>query len=241
MNKGLIFHSFDNNKNADEFYDIKLSEFIKLLDYLKKNSLQDYVFITFDDGFKSTLKAVEESLARGFKTIAYIITDSINKDGFLNEEEIRYLKKIGCTIGSHTKSHANLKLLNHESFLEELEHSKSILTKIINSEILDLSIPYGEENSKILKEAKKYYKRIAISKPYFRDENSIIGRISIHSSNHFKHHWISKIISRKYDFSYTLKIYFIKILKSIIPKKLYLKIKNYISSKNSRDVFGNNF
>ena len=82
MKKGLIFHSFDNNLNADEFYDIKLSEFKKIINFLKKNSLNKKVYITFDDGFKSIINATEESINNGFKTIAYIVTDYINKDGF---------------------------------------------------------------------------------------------------------------------------------------------------------------
>ena len=149
-----------------------------------------------------------ESINNGFKTIAYIVTDYINQDGFLNEKEIKYLHKIGCLIGSHSRSHQNLKYLDKEELIKELKISKDILSQITGEEIKDFSLPYGQENGAILKEAKKYYKRIAISKPYFfKKESNILGRISIHSSNHFKHKWVKKVITNNFDLKYFLRIY----------------------------------
>ena len=238
MNKGLIFHSFNKNINADQFYDIRIEELIKILDFLKEKSLEKKVFITFDDGFKSIIEAVEESLKRDFYTIAYIVTDYINKDGFLNENEIKYINQIGCIIGSHTKSHANLKKSDKLNLDIELKESKETLSKIVNQEILDISIPYGEENQKIIKAARKYYKRIAISGPYNSQENIIMGRISIHSNNHYKYAWIGNTIEKDNDFLYKIKLIFIKLIKLFIPNKIYIKIKNYFTVKSSQDVFG---
>ena len=119
--------------------------------------------------------------------------------------------------------------------------SKDILSQITGEEIKDFSLPYGQENGAILKEAKKYYKRIAISKPYFfKKESNILGRISIHSSNHFKHKWVKKVITNKFDLKYFLRIYIVNFIKKIIPNSIYLKIKNYFTFKKSIDVFGKN-
>ena len=56
------------NGGDTQFYDIKLSEFKKIINFLKKNSLNKKVYITFDDGFKSIINATEESINNGFKT-----------------------------------------------------------------------------------------------------------------------------------------------------------------------------
>ena len=103
----------------------------------QKNSLNKKVYITFDDGFKSIINATEESINNGFKTIAYTSYDYINQDGFLNEKEIKYLHKIGCLIGSHSRSHQNLKYLDKEELIKELKISKDILSQITGEEIKD--------------------------------------------------------------------------------------------------------
>ena len=114
MYSALIFHSFNNNKNSDKFYDLKMEDYISLIDFLSKKTETQKITLTFDDGFKSIIPAVEHALEKGYQTIAYIITDYIDKEGFLSRNDILYLHKIGCIIGSHSKSHRDLRKVNNE-------------------------------------------------------------------------------------------------------------------------------
>ena len=159
MVKSLIFHSFNNNNylRSDPFYDFNIKEYKLLLEEISKSIDSEKYTITFDDGYRSIIPAIEIAKKLGFKTKAYIITKKINFDGFLNEKEIFRLFKNGTIIGSHSHNHKNLSLLSDNELEIELKKSKIILTKILNSKVEEFSIPYGEYNRKVIKKAKKYY------------------------------------------------------------------------------------
>ena len=108
MYPALIFHSFNNNPYSDNFYDLSIENFISLIDSISVKINPKDLIITFDDGFNSIVPAVEYSLKKGYKTIAFIISDYIDKDGFLSKKDIKYIHSIGCTIGSHSKIHRDL-------------------------------------------------------------------------------------------------------------------------------------
>ena len=61
--------------------------------------------------------------------------------------------------------------------------------KITQNNIIDISIPYGEENKKVIKFCKRHYINIAISNPIYLanngylSNNKIVGRLSIHKGN----------------------------------------------------------
>ena len=50
-------------------------------------------------------------------------------------------------IGSHSKSHANLKILNDSRLKKELQISKETLERNLNISINNFAIPYGDKKS----------------------------------------------------------------------------------------------
>tara|TARA_Y100000589_G_C27118107_1_gene615195 strand:- start:717 stop:1448 length:732 start_codon:yes stop_codon:yes gene_type:complete len=236
----LIFHSFENNINSDPFYDLRLIEFKKILEFLKSQKDGRRIIITFDDGYKSIIPAVEFSLKNKFKTIIFVVTDYLDKEGFLTKKDLNYLSSKGCQVGSHTKSHANLNKLKMNLLEDELLESKQILEKIINKKVTSLSFPYGQKNKLSIKKAFQYYDLIYISRPLIFKNDSIIGRISINKSNINKYENIFYLAGDNLKIFFFLRLLIISIIKRLIPNKYYLFIKTKITGKNSTDVFNSN-
>ena len=85
MVKSLIFHSFNNNNHlrSDPFYDFNIKEYKLLLEEISKSIDSEKYTITFDDGYKSIIPAIEIAKKLGFKTKAYIITKKLTLMVFL--------------------------------------------------------------------------------------------------------------------------------------------------------------
>ena len=237
MYPALLFHSFDNNINSDKFYDLSIREYISLIDFLGKNIDPKNLTITFDDGFKSIIPAIEYALRKGYKTIAYIITDFVEKEGFLSIKDIQYLNRIGCEIGSHSKSHRDLKKVDKKLLHIELIESKKFLENIIGNEIIHFSFPYGSHNKFLINKVRSIYKFNAISRPNFFNQKNLIGRISVTSLNCKKHAKILQILNKKLSYKYVLRLFLSFILKKLLPNKFYIFLKNIISINKSKDVF----
>ena len=239
MYPSLIFHSFNKNINSDEFYDVSITDYINLLDFLCKRIDSKKITLTFDDGFKSIIKAVEYALEKDFQTIIYIITDYVDKEGFLTRDDIKYLYKIGCIIGSHSKSHKNLTKIMYKDLDYELKESKEYLENIIGVKVKHFSFPYGSHNKYLISKVRKLYKFNAISRPNFFNEKNIVGRISINSMNIKKHENIYKLLTNKIEIKYLLRLILSFILKKIFPNKIYIFLKNIISKNKSKNIFFN--
>ena len=237
MYPALIFHSFNNNKNSDKFYDLDMDNYISLIDFLSKRIEPNQITITFDDGFESIIPAVEYALKKGFKTIAYIITDYIDKEGFLSKNNILYLHNIGCIIGSHSKSHKDLSKVSNDIVDFELKESKNFLEKIIGIEVNHFSFPYGSHNKYLLNKVRNIYKFNAISRPNFFKEEKLIGRISINSLNCNNHKNILILLKKDLPYKYLLRLFVSFFLKKFLHDKFYIFLKNIISKNKSKDVF----
>ena len=128
------------------------------------------LLITFDDGFKSNYFIAKEILnPLGIKCMFFIVSDfakisdefesyqfSLNrmmyKEGHnylgrselnMNFDELTSLIADGHTIGAHTKTHANLAILNYDDLLIEIISSAECLEKKLNIEIKDFAYTFG--------------------------------------------------------------------------------------------------
>ena len=207
---------------------------------MKNQKNGNRVTITFDDGFKSIIPAVEFSLENQFKTIIFVVTDYIGKEGFLTNNDLISLSSKGCIIGSHSKSHANLAILNKKRLREELIESKLVLEKILNKKVDIFSFPYGQRNKQSLKEALKNYKFVAISRPLLFKKNNLIGRISINKLNSSEFRNIFHLSKENPKILFFLRLLSTKFIKSILPNKYYLILKRVLTGNISKDVFNSN-
>ncbi len=160
----LMYHSLDKSRVAtyaavDSEVFRKQMEFIRVGGY-KVVSLPEYckllkeaeaiprnlVVITFDDGYKDNLKAMEVLKEFGYPVTIFVIAKKIGRDGFLSRENIvSFLTddKIKVNIGSHTLSHAYLPDQERLIMKREIFQSKRQLEKNFSQDVGALSYPIG--------------------------------------------------------------------------------------------------
>jgi peptidoglycan/xylan/chitin deacetylase (PgdA/CDA1 family) len=73
------------------------------------------VVLTFDDGWESQYTLAYPLLQKyHYPATFFIATNMIGKKQFMSWEELQNLNAHGMTVGSHTKSHANLQKIRVE-------------------------------------------------------------------------------------------------------------------------------
>ena len=206
-----------------------LGDLVKLSSYT--NSYKRAISITFDDGWDSDYKIAFLVLKEyGFKATFFIITDWINKKGYVQERWLKEMSQSGMEIGSHTLSHRYLTQLSENEAYKELYESKCKLEDLLGREMTAVSIPGGEYNSRITKLAYKAgYKIIATSKPGINLAGStLVNRIPIHSRTSLTD--LKKIISFSPFFIFQLKSFYLA--RALIKKTFgiddYLTLRNWI-------------
>ena len=94
-------------------------------DLNKNNQNKSNFLLTFDDGFSSDFEIVLPMLKlMKINAVFFIVTSSIGKKGYLNEEQIVNLSKTGMTVGSHSVNHFDMTSLNKKNRMYELKNSK---------------------------------------------------------------------------------------------------------------------
>lgn len=160
-NRILIYHAI-GSKLAHDSYGISITKerFLEHMKYIKdnyplipidekyENSLdKNTLSITFDDGYKDNLYALEICEKYGIPFTLYITTKTIGQADYLNAQDIQmFAKSPLCTLGTHGHTHRHLGLLNYDAQYQELSQSKQILEDVIGEKVLHVSYPHGSYN-----------------------------------------------------------------------------------------------
>lgn len=203
----LIYHSIDEYKGhgSRELY-VTPKNFEKQMMYLRDhgytlltfdrwddmNKVDKPIFITFDDGYKNNLNAFEifHNLKKpNFNPTAtiFVISDFIGRSNRLSKSDIKMMSDSGIiSFQSHTATHPDLtKIINYEY---ELKESRDKVQKITGKPVIALAYPYGNYNSKVIEETKKYYSFGLTTTPELfsvkgiKDERYLLPRIYIKNS-----------------------------------------------------------
>lgn len=134
------------------------------------------VVVTFDDGTIDNIEHAFPVLKKmGFPAAIFMITENIDREGWLSAEDLRLMDASGVTIGSHTVTHAFLPQVKEEAkLLHELRASKETLEKVLGHPVTLFSYPAGgfTNRAKALVEAEGYEGAVttnhgtALSDPY---------------------------------------------------------------------------
>ena len=141
--------------------------------------------ISFDDGYKSWIKAVEIFDRYHIKCTFFLNTvllteenikeyckqinmNSSDKGLLLNKEEFSFILQCGHEIGSHTHNHYKLSSLNNKKFEYEINKNLELLTNNNNLTVNTFAIPYGMRRyilKKQIIELKKKFTVICYGEP----------------------------------------------------------------------------
>ena len=153
----------------------------KTINFFKKNNFKSIHFneidnqtsnkfiITFDDGYKDLIENALPLLNKyNFKATCLIVSNLIGKNNIwdehnkniknkelMNLSEINYWLKNGMFIGSHSKNHKKLTLLDKNDAVKEIINSKDELENLTGTSINSFCYPYGLYNENIIEIVKK--------------------------------------------------------------------------------------
>lgn len=107
------------------------------------------VVLTFDDGWKSTLRAQKLMDKYNVKSTHYILSGAFNDPEYLSANQVRELAlNKNVEIGAHTHSHLvrwekKLDSLDNESLMGELALSKLLIEHVTKKPVTSFAWPYG--------------------------------------------------------------------------------------------------
>lgn len=159
----LMYHDFGESSLGG--YTLAWKRFCNQLDYLQDNgvsgkgfgwidelpSLGDKgcraVVLSFDDGYRSFLKAADLISERGMQGTFFLTRDLCrHRTDFLQDSEIRELAS-KAEVGTHGLTHEPLNRLSRDRLQQELADSKQWLEDVTGREIRYMSAPGGYWNA----------------------------------------------------------------------------------------------
>lgn len=114
------------------------------------------VAITFDDGYRSQLEAVQILEEFGFPATFFVVARFLDGDyaathywerwEHMEWRDVRMLSERGFEIGAHSVSHRRLSLCTPTELREEVGGARSYLEDCLGRVVLSFSYPYGVHN-----------------------------------------------------------------------------------------------
>lgn len=131
---------------AADRYKLSVQQFDRELAAIAASAARALPFsLTFDDGGRSFYTVIADRLeAQGWRGQCFVVTDCIDRPGFLTRAQIRELVERGHVIGSHTASHPpQLHRRGHDAIVGEWRTSIAILEDILCHPVVTASVPGG--------------------------------------------------------------------------------------------------
>ena len=131
------------------------------------------VVLSFDDGDESCYTSAAPILeSHGFRGEFFIVTEWINRPGFMTSEQLRDLLSRGHGIQSHSRTHPNLPSLADGQIEREVAGSKTHLEAIIGAPVSYFSIPGGAYDDRVVLAARRAgYQRVLNSVEGYNDSD----------------------------------------------------------------------
>ena len=147
----LMFH--DIKKKGNSLFDVEWQRFTKtvnVLNFIIGPTISHKIIFTFDDGYSSQLLAARYlSLYFKIKSIIFVPTSFIGRNGYLSKSQIARNTNKFIIFGSHGHKHIHLgDLSSYEK--NDIYKSSKILEKIILKKITFFSFPHGSYSTKTL-------------------------------------------------------------------------------------------
>lgn len=124
----------------------------------KGESVNKYVALSFDDGYKNNLTVAIPILQKyQAKGSFFVVNRLIGKPDYMDESDIKKLIAAGMELGSHTYSHNPLADIEEKYLVWETDTSRFWLKKKFDGYIVrTLAYPNGSYNARVIAAAQKY-------------------------------------------------------------------------------------
>ena len=152
--------------SVDVFHTLARPGFLQTDDYFlgtySPHSLgEGMVSLTFDDGAKEIYDNALPLLDKyNIKSTQFVVTHPISQEYnpyYINREQLEEFIDHGHEIGSHTATHQHLADVSPKQSNRELLVAQEDLYKLLGHTAANLATPYGQYDSRVIEQSKKYY------------------------------------------------------------------------------------
>lgn len=174
----LMYHSIVDNSNDlysvsvdsfreqiswlfdNEFEIVSLSFLLRSIQFRNFSALRKKVVITFDDGCKDFIdNALPILLEYKAPATVFLVTQLLGKIAswgksgnnvqLMTKDEVRSIKSKGINLGSHSATHENMTLLDHQELQRQLKDSYDRLTAFGES-FYTFAYPWGQWSNNVV-------------------------------------------------------------------------------------------
>ncbi len=211
----LMYHSIGSN---DAFFTVSAEEFEKQMRYLiehkyqvlsipemldlieaKRTMPKKAVVITFDDGYEDNFSIAFPILKKyGFRAAVFLTTGTISGSRttsggvvipMLNWHQIREMADSGLVeFYPHSDTHPKLDVVNEDALESEIQTSRNIVEKELNTKVTVFAYPYGRYNKLVMQKLRENGFRAAFTveagyvssavEPLAINRNSVDSRVT---------------------------------------------------------------
>jgi peptidoglycan/xylan/chitin deacetylase (PgdA/CDA1 family)/Flp pilus assembly protein TadD len=146
------------------------------------------VIITFDDARGGVFRHAFPILKKhNFTATVFIVPEWTNGQtpsaeqysDFLSWKQLTALKEAGWELGSHSATHLSLTDLNSAELTKQLIDSQMEIEEKTKHKPIHFCYPFGQYNTAIMEEVKKYYTTAVTTRQNFSKEQFALGRQAI--------------------------------------------------------------
>ena len=121
-------------------------------------SVDKYVALSFDDGYKDNVTVVLPLLQKyDAKASFFVVNRLMGKENYMDETDIKKLLAAGMELGSHSYSHNQMADIDEKYLVWETDTSRYWLKKKFDGYIVrTLAYPNGSYNTRVIEAARKY-------------------------------------------------------------------------------------
>jgi peptidoglycan/xylan/chitin deacetylase (PgdA/CDA1 family) len=124
-------------------------QFAEILDAISGRS---DVCLTFDDGNSSDVAvALPELLRRGLRAEFFICAGRLGTPQFVDEDDVRELRRAGMSLGSHGMHHVPWRRLDRPAVDREIVRAKQVLEDAFQAPVDTSACPFGAYDRRTLR------------------------------------------------------------------------------------------
>lgn len=147
--------------------------FVPLVRLLRDEPSDKTIAVTFDDALETQLTAALPALCdRQIPATAFVVTDFVGREArwdytgrharHASWSQLAEWRKAGMCIGSHGRSHRDMRRLDDKAIADEMSTSRRVLEDHLECDVLSVSYPFGRYNARVLHAARQAGYRIGL-------------------------------------------------------------------------------
>jgi peptidoglycan/xylan/chitin deacetylase (PgdA/CDA1 family) len=156
---GTILHERERGESR---YWLSEERFLRILDEVWESPR---VRLSFDDGNRSDVDTALPALQqRSLPATFFPLAGRLDDPASLAPADLRGLRAVGMTVGSHGWTHTPLRGLDEADARREIVDARAALAEASNGEVIDAALPLGRYDRQVLARLKRSgYRRVFTS------------------------------------------------------------------------------